>query len=38
LRVVGELADWVGHTPEKLQAMRAGLDDLHRNKTAQIED
>src|SRR5690349_22353383 len=22
LRVVGELVDWVGHTPEKLQAMR----------------
>ncbi len=25
LRVVGELVDWVGHSPEKLQAMRDGL-------------
>ena len=28
LRVVGELVDWVGHSPEKLQAMRDGLDAL----------
>src|SRR3954468_20385712 len=26
LRVVGELTDWVGHSPDKLQAMRDGLD------------
>ena len=25
LRVVGELADWVGHSPQKLQAMRDAL-------------
>lgn len=35
LRVVGELADWVGHAPEKLQAMR----DAVLGKTpGQIED
>ncbi|MGZ8740200.1 MAG: NAD(+)--rifampin ADP-ribosyltransferase [Gaiellaceae bacterium] len=38
LRVVGELVDWVGHSPEKLEAMRAALDALQRNETAQIED
>jgi rifampin ADP-ribosylating transferase len=38
LRVVGELRDWVGHSPEKLQAMRDGLDELRRRGAAQIED
>jgi rifampin ADP-ribosylating transferase len=38
LRVVGELVDWVGHSPEKLQAMRDGLDALNRQGAAQIED
>jgi rifampin ADP-ribosylating transferase len=38
LRVVGELVDWVGHSPEKLQAMREGLDALARQGAAQIED
>ena len=38
LRVVGELVDWVGHSPEKLEAMRASIDASQRNKTAQIED
>jgi len=38
LRVVGELVDWVGHSPEKLEAMRAALDVLQRNGSAQIED
>jgi rifampin ADP-ribosylating transferase len=38
LRVVGELVDWIGHSPEKLQAMRAALDESQRNRTAQIED
>src|ERR1051326_3056321 len=38
LRIVGELADWVGHSSEKLEAMRATLDALQRNETAQIED
>jgi rifampin ADP-ribosylating transferase len=38
LRVVGELIDWVGHSPEKLDAMRAALGALQRNGSAQIED
>jgi rifampin ADP-ribosylating transferase len=38
LRVVGELTDWVGHSPEQLQAMRDGLAALHRRGDAQIED
>ena len=38
LRVAGELVDWVGHSPEKLRAMRDGLDALKRQGTAQIED
>ncbi len=38
LRVVGELVDWVGHSPERLQAMREGLDVLKRRGGAQIED
>jgi len=36
--VVGELVDWVGHSPEQLQAMRDGLDALKRQGRAQIED
>jgi rifampin ADP-ribosylating transferase len=35
LRVVGELADWVGHSTEKLQIMR---DAVQRKGTRQIED
>jgi rifampin ADP-ribosylating transferase len=35
LRVVGELVDWVGHSPEKLLAMRAGLPRIG---TGRIED
>ena len=38
LRVVGELADWVGHSPEKLQAMKDGLKALGRQGAADIED
>ena len=38
LRVVGELADWVGHSPEKLQAMKDGLKALSRQGAAEIED
>jgi len=32
---VGELVDWVGHSPERLEAMRAGL---QRIGTGRIED
>ena len=38
LRVVGEVVDWVGHSPEKLQAMRNGLAELTRLGAAEIED
>jgi rifampin ADP-ribosylating transferase len=38
LRVVGELVDWVGHSPEKLEAMRGRLDALRQDGRAQIED
>jgi rifampin ADP-ribosylating transferase len=38
LRVVGELVAWVGHSPEKQEAMRAGLSELERQGEAKIED
>jgi rifampin ADP-ribosylating transferase len=38
VRVVGELADWVGHSPEKLRAMREGLAELKRKGEARIYD
>jgi rifampin ADP-ribosylating transferase len=38
VKVVGELADWVGHSPEQLQAMRDGLADLERRGLAVIYD
>ena len=38
LRVVGEVVDWVGHSPEKLQAMRDGLVALREQGAAVIED
>ena len=38
LRVVGEVVDWVGHSPAKLQAMRDGLTALKEKDAAQIED
>lgn len=38
LRVVGEVADWTGHTPEQLQAMRDGLAELDRRGVEAIED
>jgi rifampin ADP-ribosylating transferase len=38
LRVVGELVDWVGHSPQKLEAMRKGLTTLRQRGAAEIED
>lgn len=38
VRVVGELTDWVGHSPEQLQAMRDGLADLRRKGLDVIYD
>lgn len=36
--VVGELLDWVGHSPEQQQAMHDGLADLRRQGRAVIHD
>ncbi|POH64790.1 MULTISPECIES: NAD(+)--rifampin ADP-ribosyltransferase [Cryobacterium] len=38
VKVIGELTDWVGHTPEQLQAMRDGLAELERQGIAVIYD
>jgi rifampin ADP-ribosylating transferase len=38
LRVVGELVDWAGHSPERMQTMRDGLEALQRQGAAHIED
>lgn len=38
VRIVGEIIDWVGHPPEQLRAMRAGLAELQRRGEAVIED
>ena len=38
LRIVDELVDWVGHSPEQLEAMRAALDSLRQEGRAEIED
>lgn len=38
VRIVGEIADWVGHTPEQIQAMLDGLEDLRRRGLAVIYD
>jgi rifampin ADP-ribosylating transferase len=38
VRIVGELTDWAGHTPEQLQAMRDTLADLARRGLDVIYD
>jgi hypothetical protein len=38
LRVVGEVEDWVGHTPEQLQAMKDGLARLKAEDAGRIID
>jgi rifampin ADP-ribosylating transferase len=38
VKIVGELADWVGHSPDQLQAMRDGLADMERRGAAVIYD
>ena len=38
VRVVGELTDWEGHSPEQQQAMRDGLAELRRQGLAVIYD
>lgn len=38
VRIVGELLDWVGHSPEKLAAMRAGVEETLQTGGAEIDD
>ncbi|BDZ53510.1 hypothetical protein DSM26151_11150 [Agromyces marinus] len=38
VRVIGELRDWTGHSPEQVQAMREGLADLERRGANVIYD
>jgi rifampin ADP-ribosylating transferase len=38
LRVVGEVVDWVGHSPEALQAMKDGLARLRQQGLDVIDD
>jgi rifampin ADP-ribosylating transferase len=38
LRITGEVEDWVGHSPEQLQAMRDGLQRLKEQGADKIED
>lgn len=38
VRVVGELKNWAGHTPEQIATMRDGLAELRRTGKAVIED
>ena len=38
LRIVGEVEDWVGHTPEQLQAMKSGLAKLKAEGADEILD
>ena len=38
VKVVDELRDWVGHSPEQLRSMRDGLADLKRRGLAVIYD
>lgn len=38
LRVTGEVANWTGHSPEQLKAMKDHLKELERNGIEAIED
>ena len=38
VRIIGELTDWVGHTPEQLAAMRDALADLARRGLDVVYD
>jgi rifampin ADP-ribosylating transferase len=38
VRIVGELVDWVGHSPETLKARRERLEELKRTGAAEIDD
>jgi rifampin ADP-ribosylating transferase len=38
VRIVGEIIDWVGHSPEKLNARRERLAEFKRTGADQIDD
>ncbi|MGE2718487.1 NAD(+)--rifampin ADP-ribosyltransferase [Mycolicibacterium celeriflavum] len=38
VKIVGEITDWAGHTPEQIKAMLDGLEDLRRRGLAVIYD
>ena len=38
LRVIGEVTDWRGHSPEELKAMRDGLEEAKRRGIEPIDD
>nr|WP_090339751.1 NAD(+)--rifampin ADP-ribosyltransferase [Mycolicibacterium malmesburyense]CRL68286.1 rifampin ADP-ribosyl transferase [Mycolicibacterium malmesburyense] len=38
VKIVGEITDWVGHSPEQIKAMLDGLEDLRRRGLAVIYD
>lgn len=38
VKIVGEVTDWVGHSPEYLEAFRAGLEEIKRRGDAVLYD
>lgn len=38
VRIVGELSDWTGHSPDQIQTMRDGLEKLRASGKAVIYD
>jgi hypothetical protein len=38
LRIIGEVTDWQGHSPEQIQSMKTGLAGLRRLGVEAIED
>jgi len=38
LRIIGEVSDWQGHTPEQLQAMKDNIERLKQQGIEAIED
>lgn len=38
VRIVGEIVDWVGHSPEKLDVMRDRVDEIRRSNNGDIDD
>jgi rifampin ADP-ribosylating transferase len=38
LRVIGEVEDWVGHSPDRIREMKEGLARLEAMGAAEIED